>query len=60
MPNQRNPNKKKIGVWVTDEEHQAIRGKLEQLGYKSLADYLRDLTQPAPKIVDPHQRNPSK
>jgi hypothetical protein len=41
MPGQRKAGKKKIGVWVTDEEQAQLTAALAQLGFDNLADYIR-------------------
>ena len=47
MPNQRRADKKKIGVWLTDEEERRVKAKLKAMGFDNLADYLRSLSDEA-------------
>ncbi len=41
MPGQRKAGKKKIGVWVTEQEQAQLTAALAQLGFDNLADYIR-------------------
>lgn len=41
MPNCRKPNKKKIGVWITDLEKAQIDAMLKKHGVKNVAELLR-------------------
>ena len=40
MPNQRDPYKKNITFWVTDEEREAIKKDMKELGIKTYVDYI--------------------
>ena len=40
MPNQRDPDKKNITFWVTDEEREAIKKDMKKLGIKTYVDYI--------------------
>jgi hypothetical protein len=53
MPNQRKPGKKKIGVWVTDEEQSQINAELKKHGMKNVAELLKAIREGRVK-VSPH------
>ena len=40
MPNQRDPDKKNITFWVTDEEREAIKKDMKKMGIKTYVDYI--------------------
>ena len=40
MPNQRDPDKKIITFWVTDEEREVIKKDMKKLGIKTYVDYI--------------------
>lgn len=40
MPNQRDPDKKIITFWVTDEEREVIKEDMKKLGIKTYVDYI--------------------
>lgn len=53
MPNQRKQGKKKIGVWVEDEEKAQIDAELKKHGVKNVAELLRAVREGRVKI-SPH------
>lgn len=53
MPNQRKEGKKKIGVWVTDEEQALQNAKLKEHGLKNVAELLKAIREGTIK-VSPH------
>lgn len=53
MPNQRKPGKKKIGVWVTDEEKVLIDRELKKHGLSNVAELLKAVREGTVKI-SPH------
>lgn len=53
MPNQRKQGKKKIGAWVSDEEHAQLKAAMKQHGVANLAELLRAVRERRIKI-SPH------
>lgn len=40
MPNQRDPDKVKLGFWITGEERDAIKKDMKKLGIETYTDYI--------------------
>ena len=40
MPNQRDPDKVRLGFWITEEEREAIKKDMKKLGIETYSDYI--------------------
>ena len=40
MPNQRDPDKVRLGFWITEEEKEAIKKDMKKLGIETYSDYI--------------------
>jgi len=49
MANQRMAGKKKVGVWLTDEEQERLKKRAQEAGFDNLADWMRALINRAPE-----------
>lgn len=50
MPNQRDPRKKQVKVWMTDKEKAELEKRAKDLGYSTLTDFLRDVARGIVKL----------
>lgn len=40
MPNQRDPDKRKIGFWLTADEKKAVEADMKKLGIETYTEYI--------------------